>query len=154
MDPFVIIKYNGEVYRTKVVRHDLNPSFNDKFILYVRRQADGAAEPSTVSFDLQDWEQIGTNKGVGSAVLDLDKLIDAAPKPDPETGLYSVEAMRLHAFDEIKLDLDLKEKEKWEGKFASMLTIRYVYSQCIWVVEGVQLIMMLTIGRSMTPTLQ
>lgn len=124
MDPFIVIKHNNDVYRTRVIRHDLNPTFNDRFILFVRRSGNlshstaslPGAESSTVLLSLLDWEQLSKNKHIGNAVLNLQTLIDAAPKPDPETGLYSVEAMRLHNFSEMQLEVGLTQKEKWEGK--------------------------------------
>lgn len=139
MDPFIVIKYNDELYRTKVIRHDLNPTFNDKFILYVRRSGQlshgtGAIpgiESSTVLLSLLDWEQMSKNRQIGSAVLNLESLIDSAPKPDAETGLYSVEAMRLHNFSDVKLDLGLVQKDKWEGKPTPTISVRYVLA-CVF----------------------
>ncbi|KAF8323255.1 hypothetical protein DL93DRAFT_2223196 [Clavulina sp. PMI_390] len=124
MDPFVVIKYGDEVYRTKVIRHDLNPTFNDRFILFVRRPGSlsqsttsaPGSESTTVFLSVLDWEQVSKNKHIGSTTLNLQTLFDAAPKPDTETGLYSVEAMRLHGFSEIRLEISLSQKEKWEGK--------------------------------------
>lgn len=132
MDPYVVIKYNDELYRTRVIRHDLNPSFNDRFILFVRRSgglshttgAVPGVESSTVILSVLDWEQVSKNKHVGTAVLNLESLIDAAPKPDPETGLYSPEAMRLHNFSEVDLEVGVSQSEKWEVKATPTISIK------------------------------
>jgi phosphatidylserine decarboxylase len=134
MDPFVVIKYGESLYRTRVIRHDLNPMFNDKFILFVRRSTpdsmsdSGSAVPfeGTVSFSLLDWERMKKDNHVGNASLDVLPLIDLAPKPDPETGLYSEEAMRLHGFQELTLNLilDQKKKDHWEGQSSSGIVVR------------------------------
>lgn len=135
MDPFIVIKYNDELYRTKVIRHDLNPTFNDRFILFVRRSGTlshstasmPGVDSSTVILSVLDWEQMSKDKHVGNAIINLQTLIDAAPKPDPETGLYSVEAMRLHSFSEMQLEVGLTQKDKWEGKGpAPTVSIKYV----------------------------
>jgi phosphatidylserine decarboxylase len=136
MDPFIVIKHNDAMYRTKVIRHDLNPTFNDKFILFVRRStaSDSTslshytgslpnADSSTVLLSLLDWEQLAKNRHIGSAILDLKAVFEDAPKPDEETGLYSAEAMRLQKFSEIKLDVGLESKQKWEGNGSSSPTI-------------------------------
>jgi hypothetical protein len=134
MDPYVVIKYNDEQYRTRVIRHDPNPSFNDRFILFVRRSsglshATGAVpgvESSTIILSVLDWEQLSTHKHVGTAVLNIQPLIDAAPKPDPETGLYSPEAMRLHNFSEVDLEVGVSQSEKWEAKASPTISIKCV----------------------------
>ena len=136
MDPYVVIKYNDELYRTRVIRHDPNPSFNDRFILFVRRSgrlshATGAVpgvESSTVILSIQDWEQLSKNKHVGTAVLNLQPLIDATPKPDPETGLYSPEAMRLHNFSEVNLEVGVSQSDKWDVKATPTISIKYASS--------------------------
>lgn len=149
MDPYIVIKYNNELFRTRVIRHDLNPSFNDRFILFVRRSgglshATGVVpgvESSTVILSILDWEQLSKNKHVGTAVLNIQPLIDAAPKPDPETWLYSPEAMRLHTFSEVDLEVGVSQSEKWEVKAKPTISIKCVLSLAV----AVGLILVLTI---------
>jgi phosphatidylserine decarboxylase len=140
MDPFIVIKHGDAIYRTKVIRHDLNPTFGDKFILFLRPSAVETPSPeappmisnSTVAFSLMDWERISKDTHVGDAVWDVTSLVNLAPKADPDTGLYSEEAMRLHGFEEIKLPLHLShKKERWEGQSSPAILLRYSSSSNI-----------------------
>lgn len=137
MDPFVVIKYGGATYRTRVVRHDLNPSWGDKFILPVKRATPASAsgtlssldavEDPVVSIQLLDWEQIGKDELIGTAMLELQGFIDEAPKPDPETALYNEEAMRVHMFKDISIPVTLEhKKERWEANSSAVIVLRYV----------------------------
>ena len=134
MDPFIIIKYGTNTYRTRVIRHDLNPLWGDKFILPIKRLAPlpsstapslTAVENSTVTFELLDWEQVGKDELIGTAVLELQELLDEAPKPDEETALYNEEAMRVHGFKEIPLSLALAQrKDRWEANSSAIVVVR------------------------------
>lgn len=165
MDPFIAITFGKDVYRTKVVRHDLNPVWGDRFILYAKRNVGansisstlssgtlgsasdspttsmtstasstaatsenpGAAMTTIVHFSLLDWEKVTRDEHIGDAVLDITEIMKDAPNPDPETGLYSEEAMRLHPFTDLKLPISIrdgKDKEKWEGQFSPAILVR------------------------------
>lgn len=135
MDPFIVIKHGDEVYRTKVIRHDLNPTYNDKFILFIRRSASNGSslvpstasiESSPISLSLLDWERVSKDSHIGDASLDTASLIDLAPKPDPETALYSEEAMRLHGYQDLTLTLvlDNKKKDRWDGQASPAIVVR------------------------------
>lgn len=140
MDPFVVVEHDKELYRTRVIRHDLNPSFNDKFLLNVQRSAAPLTAPPThytaslpdsnstfVKLAVLDWEQFSSkNRHIGSATLDLKSVFEDAPKPDEDTGLYSAEAMRLQKFQEFKVNLGLGSEnlEKWDKGVAPSIIVR------------------------------
>ncbi|KAF8329149.1 uncharacterized protein EI90DRAFT_3017385 [Cantharellus anzutake] len=126
MDPFVVITHDSNVYRTKVVRHDLNPTFNDKFILFVKRApASSPTEinlytplPSSkrVTFQISDWERRQSkDQKLAEGTLDISELIEKAPKADEETGLFNEEAMRLHLPEEKDVWLELADGGRWEA---------------------------------------
>lgn len=144
MDPFVAINFGSDIYRTRIIRHDLNPTWGDKFILQVRNDgilpgsrtsqygslrsvssATSANGPTTVDFSVMDWGEVTHDGHVGYTSLDISKLVDAAPKPDPDTGLYSEEAMQSHAFVDSTLTVSLDHGEKkWDPKSSPTITIR------------------------------
>ncbi|KAG7110109.1 Phosphatidylserine decarboxylase proenzyme 3 like protein [Verticillium longisporum] len=64
MDPFVVASLGKKTYRTKRVRHNLNPVFNEKMY--------------------------SSNDFVADCNLSIKELIDNAPKADPSTGLYQL----------------------------------------------------------------
>jgi phosphatidylserine decarboxylase len=37
MDPFVVVSFGKKVFRTRVIRHSLNPVWDEKLLFHVRR---------------------------------------------------------------------------------------------------------------------
>lgn len=86
MDPFVIVSFGKKIFRTKVVRHSLNPVFNERLIFRVMTTEKGY----TISFYIYDRDKLSSNDFVASGNMPLSELMENAPSPDPETGLYTL----------------------------------------------------------------
>ena len=86
MDPFVIISFGKKTFRTRAVRHSLNPVFNERLIFQVMNNE----KNYSISFNVYDRDQFSSDDFVASASLPLNDLIQNAPTPDPETGLYKL----------------------------------------------------------------
>ncbi|XP_014555989.1 hypothetical protein COCVIDRAFT_100934 [Bipolaris victoriae FI3] len=86
MDPFVITSLGKKTYRTKTVKHDLNPVFDEKLIFQVMRHETNYS----VSFTVMDKDKFSGNDYVGMVNFPLEKAISTAPQEDPETGLYKL----------------------------------------------------------------
>ncbi|KAK1589620.1 phosphatidylserine decarboxylase [Colletotrichum navitas] len=86
MDPFVVASLGKKTYRTKRVRHNLNPVFNEKMIFQVQ----GHEQTYSFSFTVMDHDKYSGNDFIADCTLPIRELIDKAPKADPETGLYDV----------------------------------------------------------------
>ena len=86
MDPVVIVSFGKKTFRTKVVRHSLNPVFNERLIFQVMQ----TEMNYTISFNVYDRDMLSSNDFVAQAFLPLSELINQAPTPDPETGLYKL----------------------------------------------------------------
>lgn len=84
MDPFVVTSLGKKTYRTKTVRHDLNPVFDEKLVFQVLRHEVNYS----VSFTVIDKDKFSGNDYVGTVNFPLDKPLSVAPQADPETGLY------------------------------------------------------------------
>ncbi len=84
MDPFAIVSFGQKIFRTRVVRHSLNPVWDEKLLFHVRRHEAGFK----AKFAVYDWDRMSSHDFVGGAEIDVAKLIDLAPKPDPQ-GLYT-----------------------------------------------------------------
>lgn len=84
MDPFVITSFSKKTFRTRVVRHALNPVFNDKLVLQVRRHED----QYSLKFSVVDRDKLSGNDFVGDCDLQIQELIRFGPQADQETGLY------------------------------------------------------------------
>src|SRR6266571_995251 len=85
MDPFVVISFGKKVFRTRVIRHSLNPQWEEKLLFHVRHYE--------TSFDVQfavlDWDKLSGNDHVGEVSIPLAEFSTDAPRPDLDTGLYA-----------------------------------------------------------------
>ncbi|KAI9834339.1 MAG: hypothetical protein M1826_004265 [Phylliscum demangeonii] len=84
MDPFVVASLGKKTYRTRVIRHNLNPVYDEKMIFQVLPHE----QTYHVSFSIVDRDKLSGNDFVGTANLTLADVIAAAPEADLETGLY------------------------------------------------------------------
>jgi len=86
MDPFVVVSLGKKTFRTKVIRHNLNPVFNEKMIFQVSRHEQAYSLALTVI----DRDKLSGNDFIASTVLPLQDITQTAPDANPETGLYSL----------------------------------------------------------------
>ncbi|KAI0006646.1 phosphatidylserine decarboxylase-domain-containing protein [Xylariaceae sp. FL0662B] len=86
MDPFVIASLGKKVFRTRVIRHNLNPVFNEKMIFQVLNRE----QSYSFSFTVIDRDKYSGNDFIASASFPVQELIEKSPKADPETGLYDL----------------------------------------------------------------
>ena len=86
MDPFVVASLGRKTYRTRVIRHNLNPVFEEKMVFQVMRHE----QNYSMSFSIVDRDKLSGNDFVGTANFPLSNLTVAAPEADPDTGLYSL----------------------------------------------------------------
>ncbi|KAJ5288964.1 Phosphatidylserine decarboxylase-related protein [Penicillium angulare] len=84
MDPFVVTTLGRKTLRTPVIRHNLNPIYNEKMVFQVMRHE----QSYKFGFTVMDRDKFSGNDFVASASFPLQALIQAAPEADPETGLY------------------------------------------------------------------
>lgn len=86
MDPFVVASLGKKTFRTKVVRHNLNPVYNEKMIFNVL----GHEQSYSFAFTVIDRDRYTGNDFIASTSLPLKEVMDNAPKADPDTGLYAI----------------------------------------------------------------
>ncbi|KAK7932369.1 hypothetical protein PG985_003081 [Apiospora marii] len=86
MDPFVVASLGKKTYRTKYIRHNLNPVFNEKMLFQVL----GHEQSYSFSFTVIDRDKYSGNDFIASSTLPLKEMIEKAPKADPQTGLYDL----------------------------------------------------------------
>ncbi|KAI9040695.1 putative phosphatidylserine decarboxylase Psd2 [Aspergillus affinis] len=84
MDPFVVTSLGRKTLRTPVIRHNLNPVYNEKMVFQVMKHE----QSYTIGFTVMDRDKFSGNDFVASAGFPLQTLIQSAPEADPETGLY------------------------------------------------------------------
>ncbi|GAA5867646.1 hypothetical protein JCM3774_001544 [Rhodotorula dairenensis] len=83
MDPFCVISFGSKIFRTRVIRHNLNPVWEERLFFHV-----GEAETHwNIGFSVSDWDKLTGNDHVGDVVVPLEQLLGKTIKPD-ERGLY------------------------------------------------------------------
>lgn len=122
MDPFAIVAFGQKIFRTRVLRHTLNPVWDEKLLFHVRQHEDNFV----VKMSIYDWDKLTANDHVGSCELPLAALVDAAPKPKPGTSLYSYAEDGLHEMQTFELPLNRVEKDEdvKYGESSPKLTIQ------------------------------
>lgn len=86
MDPFVVTALGRKVMRTRVVRHNLNPVYNEKMVFQIMRHETGYS----LTFTVIDRDNLSGNDFVASTLFPIQKIIQTSPEEDPETGLYDL----------------------------------------------------------------
>ena len=84
MDPFVVASLGRKTYRTRIIRHNLNPVYNEKMVFQVMRHE----QQYSINFSVIDRDKLSGNDFVGTADFPISNIINVAPQPDSETGLY------------------------------------------------------------------
>ncbi|KAI0528155.1 phosphatidylserine decarboxylase-domain-containing protein [Xylaria bambusicola] len=87
MDPFVVASLGKKTYRTRVIRHNLNPVFNEKMIFQVQNHE----QAYSFSFTVIDRDKISGNDFIASTTFPAPEIIEKSPQADPETGLYDLQ---------------------------------------------------------------
>lgn len=87
MDPFVVASLGKKTYRTRRVRHNLNPVFNEKMIFQVLSHE----QSYSFAFTVIDHDKYSGNDFIASCDLPIQDLIRRAPQANPVTGLYDLQ---------------------------------------------------------------
>ena len=75
-----------KTYKTRVIRHSLNPVYEEKLVFQVLRHE----TQYSLSFTVMDRDKLSGNDLVATCNFPVDKVASLAPKSDPDTGLFVV----------------------------------------------------------------
>ncbi|KAJ9108700.1 hypothetical protein QFC21_000020 [Naganishia friedmannii] len=123
MDPFVVISFGKKVFRTRVIRHSLNPTWDEKMLFHVRQYED----TFSIQFAVLDWDKVSGNDFIGSSTIPLAALVADAPKPDAKTGLYGPKEDGKHEMKAFNLPITTPKDAAWETKYSPVLKVRAKY---------------------------
>jgi phosphatidylserine decarboxylase len=125
MDPFVIVTYGTSTFRTRAIRHNLNPIWNEKLFFHVRN----TQENYKIKFAVYDKDKFSGNDFVGSQELTISDIVQKMPSPSTtprpdetadETPSEEIDRnMGRHT-----IPLALANASKWNNKIKPTLTIR------------------------------
>ncbi|RIA83236.1 phosphatidylserine decarboxylase-domain-containing protein [Glomus cerebriforme] len=115
MDPFVIVSFAKNTFRTKIINHNLNPEWNEKLHFSVKKQECDFQ----IKFSIYDWDKFSQNDHIASKLYDVRPLI--------ERGIASMKSAR--EFDNMEDGLleevlTLEVHSKLANKHDSKLVIR------------------------------
>jgi phosphatidylserine decarboxylase len=86
MDPFVVVSLGKKTYKTKHIRHNLNPVYDEKMLFQVLRHE----QNYSLSFAVVDRDKFSSNDFVSETVYPVQEIIkNTQPMADPVTGLYT-----------------------------------------------------------------
>jgi phosphatidylserine decarboxylase len=54
MDPFVVITFGKKAFRTRVIRHNLSPTWDEKIMFHVRK---AELETQKINISVLDWDK-------------------------------------------------------------------------------------------------
>ncbi|KAI0771332.1 phosphatidylserine decarboxylase-domain-containing protein [Trametes elegans] len=123
MDPFVVVSFGKKVFRTRVIRHSLNPQWDEKMLFHVRRYE----TTFKVQLTVLDWDKLSSNDHVGEASFDVARLLANAPKKDEQTGLYPDDEDGQQAMESFTLPLQTAKEVPWESKHNPTISFRAKY---------------------------
>ncbi|KAH9054982.1 C2 domain-containing protein [Lactarius vividus] len=100
MDPFVEVSIGEEIKHTKVIRHSLDPVWDEQLLLHVRG-ADLSHSSTSIQLTVIDRDKITFNDPVGKAEIKIATILQGAEKMKKElnTGLYSVDFPTMVRFE-------------------------------------------------------
>ncbi|KAL0066522.1 phosphatidylserine decarboxylase [Marasmius tenuissimus] len=111
MDPFVVVSFGKKVFRTRVIRHNLSPVWDEKLSFHIRRYERGFS----LKLSVLDWDKMSNNDSVGETSIDVKDVIEAA-------------AQDVEQWKEYTLPLTpVAGKESWFDKFKPTITFRAKY---------------------------
>ncbi|OAD07799.1 hypothetical protein MUCCIDRAFT_168620, partial [Mucor lusitanicus CBS 277.49] len=129
MDPFVIVSYGVSTFRTRAIRHNLNPTWNEKLFFHVRN----SQENYKIKFAVYDKDKFSGNDFVASQEISIADIIQKMPTSVTQSTATPT------AFDQADhspsqeiernmgrhtIPLKLAKPDKWKDSVHPTLTIR------------------------------
>ncbi|CEP17413.1 hypothetical protein [Parasitella parasitica] len=85
MDPFVIVSYGTSTFRTRAIRHNLNPTWNEKLFFHVRN----TQENYKIKFAVYDKDKFSGNDFVASQEISIADIIQKMPSTSSTSSTNS-----------------------------------------------------------------
>ncbi|EPS45252.1 hypothetical protein H072_765 [Dactylellina haptotyla CBS 200.50] len=85
-DPFVVVSLGKKTYRTRVIRHCLDPKFDEKMVFQVLRHE----QNYSLNFAVVDKDKFSGNDFIAQVDLPVQDVIATAPKSKGDYGLYEM----------------------------------------------------------------
>jgi hypothetical protein len=76
----VVVSFGKKVFRTRIIRHSLNPVWDEKLLFHVRKYE----RSFRVQLTVLDWDKLSSNDHVGDAAIEIAELAENVPKRGPQ----------------------------------------------------------------------
>lgn len=119
MDPFVIVTYGISTFRTRAIRHSLNPTWNEKLYFHVRN----SQENYKLKFAIYDKDKFSGNDIVASQEITISDIIQKMPSAEEGDANSPSEEIERN-MGRHTIPLKLAKPEKWKDSIHPTLNIR------------------------------
>eukprot|EP00727_Mastigamoeba_balamuthi_P007746 m51a1_g3592 putative phosphatidylserine decarboxylase (566) ;mRNA; f:1165344-1167984 len=113
-DPYVVVSFAGQEFKTRIKKRKLNPTWNETFNFLVHEMA----RAYTVRFDVWDYDTTSKDDYMGSAEVSIEGLWDAVER---DLVLPLAATLEHHQQDKVSgrihVQIRLKPKEEIEAMF-------------------------------------
>ncbi|KAG9305463.1 hypothetical protein G9A89_021181 [Geosiphon pyriformis] len=105
MDPFVVVSFSKQTFRTRIIPHSLSPIWNEKLYFPVKKHE----AYYDIKFSLYDWDKFTNNDLIGICHFPIQGLIEIATA----NGSHAPKEIE-SGMTEYVVPLELKTKDKYE----------------------------------------
>ncbi|KAJ3018929.1 hypothetical protein HKX48_002532 [Thoreauomyces humboldtii] len=121
-DPFVVISYGRKTFRTRTLRHTLQPNWNERVFLHVRHSE--LQLGWAVNMSVYDYDKFSNNDYIGTTELRISEVVANCKKVPTVPN-----APTMMPLNEETLKLNLKHQAKLpEGAPPATLKIKYTFT--------------------------
>lgn len=71
-DPFVIVMFSTHTYKTRIIKHSQNPTFNERILLPIM----AGDKQFPIRFSVYDYDRLSNNDFLGSASIMVSSVLD------------------------------------------------------------------------------
>ncbi|KAJ3307445.1 hypothetical protein HDV03_000093 [Kappamyces sp. JEL0829] len=122
-DPFVCVSFGTKTFRTKVVHHNLNPTWNESIYLHLKKSDLKSEWP--LRFRIYDFERFTKNNAIAEIDCKIENLIDSCEKP-----IRNQNKPTLYPHSEMKVDLKIKNQRATVKESSSL---PYIIIHCSFI---------------------
>ncbi|KAI9283661.1 phosphatidylserine decarboxylase-domain-containing protein [Umbelopsis sp. AD052] len=122
MDPFVVLSFGRHTFRTRAIRHNLNPVWNEKLFFHVRH----SELKYNLKFAIYDKDKFSGNDFVAWQEMPVVDIISKSMSHAIEVTTNEQDPQDLieKEMDTHTIDLKMANRAKWEGKHTPRLSFR------------------------------
>ncbi|KAG0186490.1 hypothetical protein DFQ28_007720 [Apophysomyces sp. BC1034] len=117
MDPFVVCSYGASTFRTRAIRHNLNPVWNEKLFFHVRQNE----AKYKLKFAVYDKDKFSNNDFVAWQEVSITDIIEHSQTDAKSTMQADIPAEAIESdMDLHTIPLQMAKQEKWQDRHPTL----------------------------------